>query len=188
VRIETERLVLRVPRPDDVDRLVEIYSNPDVTRYITGRTREEVVEFVERVRRSHETDGFGLLIAERKEDGRVIGRAGLLVWDSRTWVASSLAEAGEHAEVEVGWVFARDCWGHGYATEAGAACRDYAFDALGRERVIAVIHPENAASIAVARRLGLSDAGEILFRGVEPVRLYALARAAARGPHARASR
>ena len=174
MRLETERLVLRVPRAEDVDALTEIYSDAVVTRYVTGRTRDEVVEFVDRVRRSHETDGFGLLVAERKEDARVIGRAGLLVWDSRTWVASSLAEAGEHAEVEVGWVLARDCWGRGYATEAGASCRDYAFDVLGRDRVIAVIHPENVASIAVARRLGLDDAGEILFRGVEPVRLYAL--------------
>jgi len=178
LRLETERLLLRVPRLEDVDSLLEIYSNPEVTRYVTGRTRDEVVEFVERVGRSHETDGFGLLVTERKEDGRVIGRAGLLVWDRRTWKPATLAAAGEHGEVEIGWVLARDCWGRGYATEAGAACRDYAFDVLNRERVISVIHPENVASMAVARRLGLEDAGEILFRGVDPVRLYAGARPA----------
>jgi RimJ/RimL family protein N-acetyltransferase len=174
LRLETERLVLRVPGEDDVAALAAIYSDPEVTRFVAGRDREQTVRFVERTRERHASDGFGPLVVERKEDERVVGRAGFLVWDRRRWIASSLAEAGEHGEVEIGWVFARDCWGNGYATEAGAVCRDHAFDELGRDRVIAVIHPDNAASIAVAERLGLTDHGEIVQADGRQVRLYAL--------------
>jgi RimJ/RimL family protein N-acetyltransferase len=56
--------------------------------------------------------------------------------------------------LEVGWLLARDRWGQGLATEAGHAALGYAFDTLGAEHVISVIHPDNAASIRVAAKLG----------------------------------
>ena len=49
-------------------------------------------------------------------------------------------------EVEIGWMITPSAWGQGYATEAGSAVRDEAFDRLELESIVAVHHPENAAS------------------------------------------
>ncbi len=54
----------------------------------------------------------------------------------------------------MGWTLARAAWGRGYAKEGARASLDYAFDTLGADHVISVIHPDNARSIAVAERLG----------------------------------
>jgi RimJ/RimL family protein N-acetyltransferase len=118
-------------------------------------SREAVAAHIERVRERHEADGFGLLAMVRKEDGRVIGRARFLAWDTRTWTSSTLREAGIHGEVEIGWTLAPDCWGAGYATEAGAACRDHGFVELGLPHIAALIMRGNERSVAVARRLGM---------------------------------
>jgi ribosomal-protein-alanine N-acetyltransferase len=174
VLLETKRLVLRPPVERDVAALDAIYGDPEVTRYIRLRGHDENVEWIRRAQSRFDVDGFGQLVVVRKSDERLIGRAGLLVWDARTWEQALMRDAGAHAEIEVGWVFARDCWGRGYATEAGAASRDYAFRELGRSRVVALIDAENASSIAVAERLGLAYERDVLRGGVVPVRLYVL--------------
>jgi [ribosomal protein S5]-alanine N-acetyltransferase len=60
-------------------------------------------------------------------------------------------------EKEVAYLIHRPFWRRGFATEAGIAARDYALDVLGRERVIALIRPENLPSIGVAHKLGLKE-------------------------------
>jgi RimJ/RimL family protein N-acetyltransferase len=57
--------------------------------------------------------------------------------------------------VEVGWALDPAVWGRGYATEGGAAALAHAFGELGVDRVVSIVHPENAASIAVMERLGI---------------------------------
>jgi RimJ/RimL family protein N-acetyltransferase len=161
--LETERLLLRPPTEGDVDAWAAFLTDPVVARYLGPSLsgREAVEAHVARVLERHAADGFGLLALERKEDGRVIGRSGFLVWDRRTWRPGTLRDAGDAAEVEIGWALAADCWGRGYATEAGAACRDAGFEQLGLERVSAIIQPRNERSQAVARRLGMAP-GEAL--------------------------
>jgi RimJ/RimL family protein N-acetyltransferase len=90
--------------------------------------------------------GFGLWGATLVETTEVIGFAGL---------AHPLWFPARAHEVEVGWRLHPSFWGHGFATEAGRAALAAATEQLGLERVIAVIDPGNAPSIAVARRLGL---------------------------------
>jgi RimJ/RimL family protein N-acetyltransferase len=155
--IETERLLLRVTEASDVDPWAAMLADPEVARYLGPPmdSREAVAAHIERVRERHEADGFGLLAMVRKEDGRVIGRAGFLAWDTRTWTSSTLREAGIHGEVEIGWTLAPDCWGAGYATEAGAACRDHGFVELGLPHIAALIMRGNERSVAVAHRLGM---------------------------------
>jgi RimJ/RimL family protein N-acetyltransferase len=155
--IETERLRLRVPEDADVDAWTAMLGDPEVSRYLGPPldTREAVAGHVRWIRELHAVDGFGPLAVVRRSDASVIGRSGFLAWDTTTWEPRTLAEAGDHAEVEIGWTLARDCWGLGYATEAGRACRDHAFAALGLDRIVAVIHPANARSIAVAKRLDM---------------------------------
>jgi RimJ/RimL family protein N-acetyltransferase len=172
--LETERLLLRAPIDDDVDAWAAMLSDPEVTQFLIPSTRPEVAAHIRTVRQRHEIDGFGLLAVVRKKDERVIGRAGLLVWDDGTWSSTTLRDAGENAQVEIGWALARDCWGHGYATEAGAASRDHALETLGRRRVISLIAYGNERSVNVAEKLGLAYERDVLTQHGIVVQLFAL--------------
>jgi RimJ/RimL family protein N-acetyltransferase len=150
VLIETERLVLRMPRLEDADDLLEYVGDPEVMRWIGGETgdRSAAVASVERWLGQWEANGIGPFAVTREE--RVLGRVGFLVWNRSTWQQSSYGEAGGQAETEIGWTLAREHWGHGYATEAARAARAWA----GKERLISLIHPDNTRSQRVAQKLG----------------------------------
>ena len=90
----------------------------------------------------------------RLEDGRWLGRVGVLVWDVRTWTHTTFADAGEFAQPELGWALASEYWGQGYATEAAVAAREWAYAERGFQRLISLIEPSNVRSQRVARRLG----------------------------------
>lgn len=181
MRLETERLVLRPLAPDDIDALEPFYADPEVMRYIgTGETasRDGAAESIARMIQRFEADGFGQLAVVRREDGAVIGRCGLLVWD-RSWNPTSRAEATGDTELEVGYKLGRPYWGHGYATEAAAAVRDHAQSDLGAERLIALIRPGNVASKRVAEKIGMRYERDVELMKAT-ARLYALGNAPAR--------
>ncbi len=87
-----------------------------------------------------------------KESHRLIGIAG----------AQPLGTTGD---LEIGWIFSRVSWGHGYATEAGGAAMRHVLETLGRPRVVAIIDPPNEASKRVAARLGMTY--EARYTGVQ---------------------
>jgi RimJ/RimL family protein N-acetyltransferase len=157
MRLETERLVLRVPRLEDAGAMRALYSDPEATRFIGG-VQPEIVDDPEHIigvwLERWEANGFGQLVAELRDDGAVVGRIGLVVWDTRSWELSTLPEAGEHGQPELGWALARAYWGRGYATEGALAARDWARDEIGIDRLISVIAPENVRSQRVAEKLG----------------------------------
>ena len=101
------------------------------------------------------TDGLGPFILEtRADDRRVVGQAGLMIFDARGWTPSTWADAGRHAQPELGWALIRVHWGHGYATEAAAAIRDWAHRYRSIDRLVSLISSDNVRSQRVARRLG----------------------------------
>jgi RimJ/RimL family protein N-acetyltransferase len=177
VSLETERLLLRTPMPDDAEALAPMYADPVVMRYVgDGRplTRAETERSVRRMIQRWEADGFGLFTVLRREDGAVIGRVGLLVWNADTWEPTTRAESSDgRTEVEVGYTLGRDYWGHGYATEAAGAVRDYALRELGADRLIALIIHGNTASENVARKLGLAYERDVML-GRREAQLFAL--------------
>ena len=116
--------------------------------------RDAVRTRIDRYAERWRANGVGHLAAVRLEDGRFVGRVGFVVWDPVTWQPGVRHEIGPRAEIELGWALLRSCWGRGYATEAAAAARDWAFRELHLRRLISVIDPENPRSIAVAERLG----------------------------------
>jgi RimJ/RimL family protein N-acetyltransferase len=85
--------------------------------------------------------GFAMFSVIEKSSGRWVGRVG--PWYPDGWPGT-----------EIGWGIVSDCWGRGYATEAAIAAIDWVFDVLGWTEVIHVIDVDNAASQAVARKLG----------------------------------
>ena len=177
VSLETERLLLRAPVAPDAEALAPMYADAEVMRYVgDGRplTRAETQRSVKRMIQRWEADGFGLFTTVRKEDGAVIGRVGLLVWNADTWEPTTRAESENgRTEVEVGYTLGRDYWGQGYATEAAGAVRDYALRELGADRLIALIIHGNTASENVARKLGLAYERDVML-GRREAQLFAL--------------
>jgi RimJ/RimL family protein N-acetyltransferase len=158
--LRTERLVLRPFRDDDLDAWAAVLADEETTRYIGGvRSREEAWRTIAVYLGHWELRGYGQWAVERRLDGRFVGRAGL--WYPEGW-----------PELEVGWTFDRSAWGEGFATEAGQASIDWAFEELGLQRIGAVIAPENARSRAVAVRLGMELDREVDVDGT-PAVVYA---------------
>jgi RimJ/RimL family protein N-acetyltransferase len=175
VQLETERLTLRPPEDADLEALVPIFGDPDVMRYIaegTPWTPEQTRAGLRRWRSFWSTDGFGMFLVTRREDGEVLGDTGLLAWDPRVWRPGSLRAIGEDAEIEIGWRFARHAWGNGYATEAALVVRDWARAEQGFGRLISLIHTDNAASIRVAEKIGSRYERDVHLTG-RMARIYA---------------
>lgn len=181
MRLETERLVLRIPEPEDRDGYAEMWGDPKVVRFLgrTTVTPDEVPAGIDRMLGHWERQGVGLFSVVRKDDDRLVGRVGYLLWDTERWVHAISEELEGDLELEIGWTLIRAFWNQGYATEAAIACRNHAFGELGRERVISLIAPENVASIRVAEKIGESYERDVELR-VGPVRLYSLGKPPAR--------
>jgi RimJ/RimL family protein N-acetyltransferase len=158
--IETERLVLRRVESGDVDDLVALHADPEVRRFIPSAADFDPAMAVARVKRDPEDWDAGrrMLIACERGGGRFLGRVGIIDWP-------------QFGETEVGWIFGPDARGRGYATEAGGAAQEWAFEHLGIPYVTALIRPDNAPSIAVAERLGMSPLRDDELFGV-PVVVY----------------
>jgi len=146
--IATERLILRPIVPEDTEPFARMVADPEVVRFIgdgTTATLEETREWVERSIRRNASGGFDKRTVVLAEDGSVIGWCGIAVWTIDGVV-----------ERELGYVLAREHWGRGFATEAATAMRDHALSTFGQRRLIALIHPDNAASRRVAGKLGFA--------------------------------
>jgi RimJ/RimL family protein N-acetyltransferase len=164
VELETERLLLRPLSLDDLDVLAGYVADPETMRYIGAggaRTREQALDTLEWMIETFRSQGFGHLGVVRREDGVLVGRCGLNVWDPTSWTITRMTEAEGPVEIEIAYLFGREHWGHGYATEAVTALRDWALANLELERLIALIYPENVRSVRVAEKLGMQKTGEI---------------------------
>ena len=157
-RLYTERLCLRVPAPQDAEDLYDLFSDAEVMHGL-GRERVSAVEdvraIIEGMLDGWRTDGVGAFVFETAAaDPQVVGQAGVMIFDTRDWTPSTWAQAGRHAQPELGWALTRAFWGHGYATEGAAAIRDWAQERPHVERLVSLISPDNVRSQRVAERLG----------------------------------
>jgi RimJ/RimL family protein N-acetyltransferase len=132
-------------QPADVESLHQLFSDPLLMRFWPVFTRAETEEWVESSRRDYAQDGFGLWAVTLKGSDEAIGDCGVV-----------RHEVDGTMEIGIGWHLLRMHWGQGFATEAASASRDYAFQHLGVERLVASIHPENYASRRVAEKIGMS--------------------------------
>lgn len=147
--IETERLILRKMDNGDYSALCKILQDEDVMyAYEHAFSDDEVDEWLKKQLVRYETDGIGLWAVVLKENGEVIGQCGLT---KQLWWGENV--------VEVGYLFRKDFWHKGYATEAAVACKDYAFNRLGEKHVYSIIRDLNLPSRRVALRNGMKVCG-----------------------------
>ncbi|MEJ3750518.1 GNAT family N-acetyltransferase, partial [Actinomycetes bacterium KLBMP 9797] len=159
VYLETERLVLREFTGQDVDNVVELDSDPEVMRYLTGgaptpgeKIRDEILPrwlaFYDRA------DGLGYWAAVEKATGRFLG------WFHFRQNRQPVRGDGSRREgVELGYRLRRDAWGKGYGTEGSRALIRKGFTELGVTRVYAETMTVNAASRRVMAKAGLRHVG-----------------------------
>jgi RimJ/RimL family protein N-acetyltransferase len=142
-QLETERLVLRDLRAGDFDAFARFMADIDVMRYLGGKplSRADAWRSLAGAVGHWQLRGYGTWAVERKSDGAFMGRVGMI--NPEGWPG-----------LEIGWTLGKPYWGSGYATEAAACAMRYAFLTQPVERLISCIDPDNAASQAVARRLG----------------------------------
>jgi RimJ/RimL family protein N-acetyltransferase len=157
LRLETARLGLRPATPQDVDALYALFADPEVMRGLGKEaiaTPEDAGALIDGGIGGWKTDGVGPFVIETATGKQeVVGQAGLMIFDTRGWTPSSWSAAGRHAQLELGWALIRAHWGHGYATEAAAAIREWAHR-RSLDRLVSLISPDNGRSQRVARRLG----------------------------------
>ncbi len=166
VILDTARLILRYQQLSDVAALVDLWTDPDVTRHLGGpRDREWLESVFEETAEEPFAERYDLWPVVERATGQVVGHCGLLE-----------KEVEGTPEIELTYVFARSAWGQGYATEMGRALRDYAFEELGLERLIALIEPENAASERVARKVGMRFDREVVRPGGALRKVYVVER------------
>lgn len=162
--LETERLTLRPFREDNATALVELSQDPDVMRYVGDRrvpTLQEAWRAIAGWIGHWALRGYGQWAIAERSSGHLIGRAGII--NPADWPGA-----------EVGYLLGRAWWGHGYA-EAARAAMDWGFREIGFDELISLIDPANAASIAVATRLGETLRDEVELCG-HRVQRYAITR------------
>jgi RimJ/RimL family protein N-acetyltransferase len=149
IRIETERLILRLPEIGDFDAYAELMGDADAARFIGGPlVRAAAWRKFLQMPGAWALQGFGMFAVVEKSSGNWLGQLG--PWHPEGWPGN-----------EVGWSFRRSSWGHGYATEAAVAAIDWAFDHLDWTDIIHCIDPDNHASQALAHRLGSRNLGPV---------------------------
>ena len=155
--IETDRLLLRPLREDDLDDYAAFAADSELMRYVGGPlTRTEAWGQIALILGHWQLRGYGLLAVERKDTGAFIGRIGFINPDG--WPG-----------FELGWLLCKEHWGEGFATEGAQAAMTYAFETLDQPHVISLIHPDNTRSIKVAERLGETIEGRTHLSGEEVI-------------------
>ncbi|ALV41825.1 acetyltransferase [Pseudarthrobacter sulfonivorans] len=168
---KTSRLRFRQMASADLDNMTALLGDPAVMAYYPApKTREEAAQWIAWNEANYATHGYGLWIVETL-DGEFLGDCGL-----------TCQQVNGRSELEVGFHIRAEAWGRGYATEAAAACMEFARDELAVKQLVAIIHPENVASRRVAEKIGMSyiendHGGTIATRMVLGVQL-----ASGRGP------
>lgn len=159
----TARLTFREMTSDDLDDMAALLGDPEVMRhYPRPMTRDEALRWIDGNRAGYREHGYGLWLIRARDTGEFVGNCGL------TWqpVEGTMF-------LEVGYLVRADLQGRGYATEAATACRDYARDVVGADRLIAIINPDNTPSQRVAEKLGLRLERLAEYHGI-PQRIYAM--------------
>lgn len=138
---ETERLYIRELNNNDYDQLCEILQDSQVMyAYEHPFSDAEVKEWLDRQISRYKKYGFGLWAVILKENGKLIGQAGL-----------TMQPINDTDEVmEIGYLFNKEYWHKGYAVEAAVGCKKYAFEVLNADRVYSIIRESNIPSQNVA--------------------------------------
>ena len=143
--LETERLTLRTFTIDDAPFYLQLVNEPAWLRFIGNRGLTTIEQTRAAILKGpiamHERLGFCLYLVSLKSDTTPIGICGLIKRD-------------QLEEVDLGFAYLKQFWGHGYALEAARAIMDYAKNTVGLKRIVAITSPDNFSSIKLLEKIG----------------------------------
>jgi RimJ/RimL family protein N-acetyltransferase len=150
--LQTERLILRGHRMDDFPAYAAMWATEEVPRFIGGKplTEEEAWSKFLRVAGQWPILGFSFFAVEERASGRFIGETGFV--EGRRAIVPSLIGVPE-----IGWGFAPDVHGKGYAFEAASAALHWGQTHFGKVPMRCIIAPENIRSLNLAKKLGFVE-------------------------------
>ncbi len=161
--LETERLRIRRFHKSDVFHLREMLADPLIMKYYGPQAKDQTPEeWFTAVEAGHEKQGSSFLAVALKATGEFIGQAGILY-----------KEIEGVPDWEVAYMFKKEFWGKGFASEATRACMRYAYQHLNPRRFISIINPKNELSIKLARRNGM-EFERMAFKWGMDVAVYAI--------------
>lgn len=153
--LETERLILRTWECEDVDVIFEICSDPQVMLHIgDGKPFEKIADaekFLDWTFSNQKTHGFSRYAVVERASGKIIGSCGFALLNN--------------GEIELGYLFGKDFWGKGFATEAANACVKYGFEKLGFTKLVALTDIDHAETHRVLEKIGFTR------RGIEKIHI-----------------
>jgi ribosomal-protein-alanine N-acetyltransferase len=148
--LEGERLFLRGLREEDAPAVFRIYGDPEVIRYWSSPAHTDVsesVSLIEETLKHYESRTMLEWGAVLRETGEVIGTCTLLNIDI------------SHRRAEIGYAFAREFWGKGYASETVELAIAFAFGPVNLHRIEADVHPDNSGSLRLLEKQGFKREG-----------------------------
>ena len=152
--LQTERLILREMNQQDFQNLAQILQNPRVMyAYEHDFSDEDVQIWLDRQLTRYQKYGFGLWAVTLKSSGIMIGQAGLTMQPYK-----------DSQVLEIGYLLKEKYWHHGYAREAAAGCKHYAFEQLHQNKVYSIIKSDNYPSMKVAQSIGMVKQDEFITR------------------------
>lgn len=156
---ETARLEHRALTADDAEAFFSLNSDPEVMRF----TGEPPIASLEAAREA---------IANYPDFDTVgYGRWGCILKESQTLIGfCGLKYLPELDETDVGYRFLPQYWGRGLATEACRASVNFGLSTIHLKRIIALVLPENVASIRVLEKVGMQSDGQLLYEGEHALR------------------
>jgi [ribosomal protein S5]-alanine N-acetyltransferase len=144
----TARLSFRELTDADVDNLQLIFADPIAMRhYPSTKDIAETQQWIDWSRQNYQRCGHGLWAVHLRSTDEFISQCGLIPQNIR-----------DQQEIEIGYLFRGSHWGHGFATEAAAACRDFGFSNIDREA--RVFHRSSERAIAARRKAHRHDTGK----------------------------
>ena len=146
---ETERLILRKWRDEDLDAMVQMNMDPSVMEcFPSTLSASQSQELVQRIQKHFDDNGFGLYALELKSNIEVIGFAGLQI---------PHADVPLEQCVEIGFRLRSEFWGNGYASEAARQALKIGFEQYKLPEIVSFTSIHNKRSIAVMERLGMTN-------------------------------
>ena len=144
--LETERLILRELTFDDAPFILTLLNDPSFLRYINDKNVRNIEDarqyMLNGPMASYARNGFGLYLVQLKDTAVPIGLSGLV-------------KREELPDADIGFAFLPDYWGKGFAFESACAVMSDARERLGLNRVLAIVMPDNDASIKLLEKLGM---------------------------------
>jgi RimJ/RimL family protein N-acetyltransferase len=154
--IETERLILRGWRDEDVPEFVQVTNTPSVMKYLGGiKEPNQLRASIKRQQRMLKERGHCFWLLERRTDQALLGFCGL--------ASPTVADTPIADDVEIGWRLREDVWGQGYAREAATAALAWGWAHLPAPRIVAMTVAANTASWGLMLRLGMVHRPELDF-------------------------